>query len=148
MGRYAVTHSAAAGTDKPIIDLKGSATIRCHLYEFTLGAEAAADQTGLFVIERTTDAGTTPAAALTVEPLDPLGSAAAGTANGGGYATPPADGDELYQFGLHQRATFRWVASPGSEFVTVTTAANGIMLNCESYSSGTPNISSTFLWYE
>lgn len=145
---YAVTHQTAAGTDLPMINLTGSAAIRCALYEIILGASGTPqDQSGIFVLERTTDAGTG-GTTLTEEPLDPLTVAATGAAVGGTFGVVPTDGNELLQIALHQRATFRWVATPGKELISAAASANGLMLNCESYSSGTPNIESTFHWTE
>lgn len=148
MGRYAVTHQTPAGTDLPMINLTGSAAIRCKLYDMIIGSDATpADVATEFVINRTTDAGTG-GTALTEQALDPLQVAATGAAIGGTFTTPPADaGGQLMMIALNQRATFRWVAVAGGEMISAATAANGLMLNCTA-SSGTPNINTTFHWEE
>ena len=147
MAKYATQHQTAAGTTKTIINLVGAATIRPKWYDFILGSDAApADVATEFNITRTTDAGTG-GSALAESPLDPLMVAATGAATGGTFAAEPSAGPILMNVALNQRATFRWVAAPGSELITVATAANGIM--CSSVASGgTPNINMTLMWEE
>ena len=150
MAKYACVHQTAAGNDLPMINLTGSAAIRVKIYDLVIGSDAApADVAGEFTINRTTDAGIG-GTALTENPLDPLVVAATGAAIGGTFSTAPADGTPviLLMVALNQRATFRWVAAPGSELISTATAANGLMLNCVGFNSGTPNINSTFMWDE
>ena len=150
MGRYSVVHQTAAGTDLPIINLTGSASVRVKIYDVILGSDATpADVAGEFVIDRTTDAGTG-GTALTENALDPLTVAATGAAVGGTFSTPPTDtaNSNLLMIALNQRATFRWVAAPGSELISTATASNGLMLNCTGMSSGTPNMNAVIFWEE
>lgn len=149
MGRYSVVHQTAAGTDLPIINLTGSASIRCCVYDVIIGSDAApADLAGEFVIDRTTDAGTG-GTALTENALDPLTVAASGAAVGGTFTTAPVDtaNSNLIMLGLNQRATFRWVAAPGGELISAAVASNGLMLLCVGH-GGTPNINATLHWFE
>jgi hypothetical protein len=150
MGRYSVAHQTPAGTDLPIINLTGSAAIRCKIAHLILGSDATpADVAGEFVIDRTTDAGTG-GTALTENALDPLTVAATGAGVGGTFSAAPTDtaNSNLLMIGLNQRATFQWWANPGYELMSVATAANGLMLNCTGMSSGTPNMNATLLWDE
>lgn len=150
MGKYSVAHQTAAGTDLPIINLTGSAAVRLKLYDLILGSDATpADVAGEFVVDRTTDVGTG-GTALTENPLDPLTVAATGAGVGGTFSAAPADtaNSNLLMIALNQRATFRWVAAPGSELISTAASGNGLMLNCTGMSSGTPNMNATLLWEE
>lgn len=150
MGLYSVAHQTAAGTDLPIINLTGSAAIRVKLYDLVLGSDAApADVAGEFVVDRTTGVGTG-GTALTENPLDPLTVAATAAAVGGTFTTAPVDtaNSNLLMIPLNQRATFRWVAAPGSELISTASASNGLMLNCTGMSSGTPNMNACIFWSE
>lgn len=148
--RYSVMHQTAAGTDLPIINCTGSATIRMALSHLVLGSDATpADVAGEFVIDRTTDAGIG-GTALTENALDPLSATNAVTCVGGTFGTPPADtaNSNLLSVPLNQRATFTWWAREGFELYSVLTAANGLMLNSVGMSSGTPNMVATIHWME
>ena len=147
MGKYSASHQTPAGTTLAIINLTGSAAIRCKIYDLIIGSDATpADQATEFTMVRTTDAGTG-GTALTEAPLDPLTVAATGAAIGGTFSAQPAQGNILLMIPLNQRATFRWVAAPGSELISAATAANGIMLNSVG-STATPNINATLIWEE
>jgi hypothetical protein len=51
------------------------------------------------------------------------------------------------ELSLNQRATFRWVAAPGSEIVCAVAANNGLFLRSES-STGSYAVETTILWQE
>lgn len=150
MGAYSTRHQTAAGTDLPIINLTGSATVRASIFELILGSDASpADQAGEFVLNRTTDVGTG-GTALPEIPLDPLTAAATCAAIGGTFGTPPVDtaSTELLMIALNQRATFRWVAAADRyRIVSIAAANNGLMLNCTAHSA-TPNMNATIMWDE
>ena len=66
-----------------------------------------------------------------------------------GYANPTANGtvtaaSQVFYLGINQRASYRWVASPGSEFVWPATASNGFTLQMSS-ASGTAITTGMFL---
>lgn len=148
--RYSVMHQTAAGTDLPIINLTGSATVRVALSHLILGSDATpADVAGEFVIDRTTDTGIG-GTALTENALDPLSPTAGGAAVGGTFGTAPADtaNSNLIAVPLNQRATFTWWAREGFELYSILTASNGLMLNSVGMSSGTPNMVATLAWSE
>ena len=148
--RYSVAHQTAAGTDLPIINLTGSAAVRCNLCHLILGSDPTpADVAGEFVVDRTTDAGTG-GTALTENPLDPLTVAATVAGVGGTFSAAPTDtaNSNLLMIALNQRATFTWWAREGFELISTATSANGLMLNCTGMSSGTPNMNATMAWFE
>lgn len=149
MGRYSCNHQTAAGSDLGLINLAGSAAVRVTLYDVIIGSDATpADQAGEFVFNRTTAAGGG-GTALTEVPLDPLTVAATVAGTGGTFTAQPTDtaNTELLMIGLNQRATFRWVASPGGEFYSTATAANGLFLRSVGHSA-TPNINFSVMWWE
>ena len=65
--------------------------------------------------------------AVTPIPLDPADAATESDA-GENHTIEPTytAGSILLAVGLNQRATFRWVASPGGELVYPATASNGL----------------------
>ena len=76
------------------------------------------------------DRGTTAlgtATGVTARPLDPADAAALldGAEN---YTVNPTLGDRPLSIPLNQRATFRWVANPGSELVLAATVNLSIVL--------------------
>lgn len=143
---YSVNASVACGTDLPIINITGSASIVVKVYEWIMGFPAVADVATKFMFERTTGVGTG-GTALTENKVDPLTVAASGAAVKGTYTTAPVDADELMLVTINSRATHRWIAREGHEFRSTAAASNGIMLNSES-STGTPNVDATIYWME
>lgn len=99
---------------------------RCKLYDFLVGSEATpADNAFLWVVDRgTTGLGTS--TAVTPSPLDPA-DAISITDAGENFTVNPTLGVNILAIPLNQRATFRWVAFPGSEIV-LAAAANGSLV--------------------
>lgn len=127
--RYNTNGTAASGTNKTNITMVSAATIRPEIYDILLGAVATpADQAARFLAGRFTAAGTagTSFTPVALEPADPASLAASGFAHSG-EPTYTANAN-LLQISLNQRATFRWIAAPGSELRAPATAANGIGL--------------------
>ena len=145
-----VTSVPAAGTDLGILAVASDGTAVPKVYDIIVGSDATpADIATEFQVNRCTSTGVG-GNAITPEPLDPLSQAAASTATGGLYTTTqPVDtaSSELLSIALNQRATFRWVAAPGSELMAVATAASGIFLRSVA-SGGTPILSCTILFRE
>lgn len=103
-----------------------SAARRIRLYDLIVGSKGTpADNPFEWVLERgTTGLGTsTP---VTPSPLDPADIASV-TDAGENYTVNPTLGVNLMAIALNQRATFRWVAAPGKEFV-MAAAANGSLI--------------------
>lgn len=121
---------------------------RARLCEFLISSDAApVEQTGEYQVQRTTAVGTTPAGNSTVVKVDPFSPVALCTFSGGGYTTEPAAGDILMDVSVHQKATFRWVAYPGRELVSLTTANNGISLTVIGQSAAF-SINTSCMWLE
>lgn len=102
---------------------------RAKIYDLIVGSEATpADNAFLFVHQRTTTVGTI-GTNFTAEALDPADAAAVTLVAQAYTANPTASGTSVLSVPLNQRATFRWVAAPGSELTIPATANNGIMVN-------------------
>ncbi len=104
-------------------------TRRFKIYDIIFGSEASpSDQAFLFELNRSTTAPT--GTAVTPNPLDPADTAAACVAleNLTVQGTNTAGAVPL-AVPLNSRATFRWVAAPGSELVAPATANNGFHVN-------------------
>lgn len=147
MARYSVSHSTAAGTNLTIMELVASTATRGKLYEIIVSSDATpADIATKFRIIRGTVSGT--GSALVEVPLDPADPAAQLSAEGGTFTGQTKTADTtLMEFGLNQRAVFRWVATPGGEIIIPATSDNWVGLECIA-SGGTPNINVTFFWEE
>lgn len=145
--RYSGLGDQAAASNITIIGVTSATTIRPELYEFLLGSGATpGDLASILHLERYTVAGTS--TSFTPIALDP-GDPAALAAIGSNHTVEPTytAASHLYALSLNQRATYRWVAAPGSAFKAPATAANGIGLQFQS-SGGTAVHEATFLHEE
>lgn len=130
MAAYAVEMRRTASTTLPVGSVVANATRprRGKFYDIDFGSEASpADNPFLWRVMRCTAAGTS--TSFTPVALDP-GDAATESAGGENHTidgTPTAS-SYLLQIALNQRATFRWVASPGGELVYPATASNGLII--------------------
>lgn len=122
----ATTDTNTAGTTA--LGVTATSAVRPMVYDILVGSVATpADNAGEYFVQRYTAAGTstafTPAA---LDSGDPASTATAGT-NHSVEPTYTATA-VLLRFATNQRATFRWVAAPGSELKAPATAANGFGL--------------------
>ena len=128
MGRkYSGVGDQLSAADDTIISLQSAATIRPELFEFLIGSAAVPGDLAFHLHwERwTTAAGTkTDFVAIALDPDDPPALAVV-SFNHTAEPTYTADA-QLYSLPLNQRATYRWVASPGSAFKCPATATTGI----------------------
>lgn len=149
--RYSVSGDQNAGTNATILGITSATTIRPELYEFLIGCAAApGDLASLLHIERFTVAGTCSAfTPVALDPGDPVSLLTTGTVTGFNHTVEPTytASAHLYKLSLNQRATYRWVAAPGSGFKAPATAANGLGLQFQS-SGGTILHEATFLHEE
>jgi hypothetical protein len=149
MSRYAAVGETAVGTTLAILQVSATAAVRPKVYDIMIGSDATpADLATDFIVCLHTAAGST-GTAFTATLLDPISAAAACVPIAGTFGTPPtmaASGARL-KIHLNQRATFRWVAAPGSELTTLAATTAGIVLQSIA-SGGTYNCGTTFLWYE
>lgn len=132
--------SVASGTDKTLLNVFHSAatpTNRGRLYDLVVGSVATpADQAADFLLNRTTGVGTE-GSGLIPNNLDPGGPAGDCDSGLGVFSAEPTytSAKQLLAFQLNQRATFRWVASPGSELWMTATQNNGAGLKTVSSTS-------------
>src|SRR3990167_9475160 len=110
MKTYAATGQGDTGSNKTILAVTASASVRPQIIYFSFGTgDGVADQAGIFELKRYTAAGT--ATAVTPKPLDPADIAAVATAGENHSAEPTyTAGEELMSFGMNQRNTFQWWA--------------------------------------
>lgn len=113
---------------KTILGVTGAAAARSHVFDIILGSAAApADQSALYTVTRSTAAGTSTAfTPLLTDPADTV--VATSTAGITHTVEPTYAATDLLQIPLNQRASFRWVASPGYELINTLSATNGLGL--------------------
>jgi hypothetical protein len=125
--RYAVTGTVTvAGTAKTAIDVVATAAIRPAIFDFTVGTTGTpADNVCTWSVKRFTASGTR--TGVTPSLLD-SGDPAATALSGQTHTVEPTytASTVLWEAGINQRATYRWVAAPGAELVMPATASNGI----------------------
>lgn len=156
MANYAVnnglggTLQAITSTYKTLLAVTAQTTSlrRIKVYDVMFGTLGTpADQTYEYDISRQTAAGTSTAA--TPNPLDPADAAAftVGSVNFTAEPTITASSSVFY-LGINQRASYRWVAAPGSELVGPATNLAGLALRTRSVSGGTATSTAEFLFQE
>jgi hypothetical protein len=145
--RYSVICNDNNGSaPNTLVNLTGSTTVRPRVYEFDVGSKATpADQAALVIINRSTTAGT--GTSGTPTPLDNQEVAAATTALIQLSAEPTNSGTFLYQVPLNQRASWRWVAAPDSEFIGAASSNNGLLLQRQS-GTATYQLYGTIFFFE
>ena len=144
MANYAITNGSTSGggTQQPtattyvgaLIGIAGNGTTprREKIYDVLIGTNGTpADNFVEWDISRTTVSSTTTVLAAT--PLDSADAAATGTVtvNSSTFGTITT-GSNVFYIGVNQRASYRWVAAPGSELVSPATSSGGFQLRCRS----------------
>jgi hypothetical protein len=148
MGKYAVDFQRTSSTTATVASIGAVSTTqtrRGRIYDIMLGSEATpADAAILWGMRRYTAAGTS--TAVVPQALDPADAAFLGQAGENHTVEPTPGGATLHLLNipLNQRATFRWVAAPGGEIVWPATTANGVFLDTDIISTGTPVVTATF----
>lgn len=154
MANYAVSNGLA-GTLQAITSTYKSLTEataltatprRIKLYDVMFGTLGTpADQTYEFDISRASTIGTGTVA--TPSPIDVADAVAltVGTVN---HTVEPTVGVSAFYLGINQRASYRWVAAPGSELVSPATALNGFTIRTRSVSGGSATATAQFLIQE
>lgn len=144
--------TVATGTDKTLINLFHSAatpTNRGRITELLIGGVGTpGDNSATFLLNRTTAVGTE-GSGLVPNNLDPGGPAGDFDSGLGVFSGEPTytAAKHFLRFGINHRATFRWVAREGYEFVMTATQNNGAGLKSSS-SSSTQAYSATILFEE
>lgn len=144
-------HQAITSTYKTLMQVTAQTTSlkRGKLYDVTFGTIGTpADQTYEWDISRCTTLGTGGSAPVAA-PLDPADAAAFTVVT----VDPTAEGTytaatSQFYLGTNQRASYRWVAAPGSELLWPATNVNGLGLRTRSVSGGTATATAAFLFQE
>ena len=128
MAAYVVQLNRTASTTASLGTVGADATRprRGRFYDLIFGSEASpADNAFLYIVQRCTALGTS--TAVTPSPIDPADAATESDAGENHTVEPTYTANlVLLSVALNQRATFRWVASPGGELVYPATASNGL----------------------
>lgn len=149
---FSTQGEAAVGTNKTIINLFNSVaspTKRGAIFDILVGCAATpADQATKFFVQRSTAVGTE-ASGFVPANVDPGGPAVGEYDSGIAHSAEPTytASKQLLAFSLNQRATFRWVAAPGSELKMTATQNNGAGLYSAS-GTGTAIHQGCILFYE
>ena len=118
---------------KTLVSTVSSATVRrVKIFEVNVGTDGTpADNVVVFDVSRQTAAGTS--TAVTPLPLDPADAAALTTCTANSTAEPTITAtSSVFNIAMNQRASYRWVAAPGSELVGPATSAAGFALRAKS----------------
>ncbi len=132
MAKYAITGAQAAvsGSYKTVLGVfaTSGSLRRGKVFDVLIGTNGTpADNYLQWDISRMTADGT--GSAVTPNPLDPADVAALATAKSNYTAEPTITASSsLFNVGVNQRASYRWVAAPGSELLFPAAAGNGLAL--------------------
>lgn len=159
MGNYAVTNGSttSGGTQQAtastyvgaVIGLTGAtaAPRRIKVYDILIGTNGTpADNFIEWDVSRVTTGSTT--TVVTPQPLDVADatSLTIATVNSSTFGTITGVSNVFY-VGVNQRASYRWVAAPGSELVGPATSSAGFQLRARS-AGYTGTVTGTFLYQE
>jgi hypothetical protein len=147
MAKYVADFQRTASTTGTLGSLGAVSTTQARrgkVYDIMFGSEATpADAAILWAVKRYTAAGTS--TAVTPVSLDPADAAFLGQAGENHTIEPTYTAASfLLNIPVNQRATFRWIAAPGGEMVYPATTANGLGIDTDVLSTGTPLITATF----
>jgi hypothetical protein len=147
---YSIQFTGANGSTsyhQLMIYMATAAGVRPKIFEFSIGASGTpADYASRFLLARSSTAAPTGGAAPTVGPLDfadPAALASAYDAATGGETMSTV----LYMVSVNQRATYRWIAAPGKEFLVPNTQYAGLGLQIAAQSTAY-NTDLSLLWEE
>jgi hypothetical protein len=150
MARYSASGSQTLTTSATTalgITSNTSTVQRNWIYELTFGnVGTPADQVSIIVVQRSTAPGT--ATGVTPTLMD-LADRAAQAVAGENHTSEPTytSNTEVLEIPLNHRATFRWVAAPGSEIVCPATSGDGIGVH-SLHASATTDWRAVALWIE
>lgn len=142
MARYAaeLQDTLGTGTTMGAVRVDGTTARRFKLYDVMFGSEATpADAAILWTITRADGTGAGTATGVTAAKLDPADVAAIADPVENFTAEPTTyEGVALVSVALNQRASFRWVASPGGELICPATVNALLGIRTPVISTGTP----------
>lgn len=158
MANYSATNgsTASAGTQQnlttsyvsAILGLNSSQSTprRGRVYDVMVGTNGtAADNVIEYDISRVTTSST--ATIITPQPLDFADAAAASIVTSNSSTMGTIAIQNVWYIGVNQRASYRWVAAPGSELVWPATSSAGLQLRARS-PGYTSTVTGTWLWNE
>ena len=146
--RYVATGKDTNTASTSILGVTSAATVRPKIYDLIWGSDATpADNAAEYFLQRYTAAGTsTSVTPLALDPGDPAALASAGKAH---TVEPTYTANALLlDWMQNQRATFRWVAAPGSELVLPATAANGAGIVVNAVAGSAVSMGGSIYWEE
>ncbi len=125
-----------------------SAPRRGKVYDLLVGTNGTpADNYMEWNVSRITALSTTGGTTYTAQALDPADAAALATCTSNstteGTITTATD---LFYVGVNQRASYRWVAAPGSELVWPATSCSGMVIRARS--GGYTGTATTTVYFE
>ncbi len=143
--KFVCDFQRTASTTASLASMTADATRprRLRVFDAIFGSEATpADAAILWTFQRCSAAGTS--TGVTPQNLDPASSTTEYDAGENHTIEPTYTASAiLLNVPLNQRATFRWVAAPGAEWVMPQTASNGFGIQTDTISTGTPVITAT-----
>ena len=157
MANYTATNgsTASAGTQQAtatayagaLLGLTTATTLRRgKIYDLLIGTNGTpADNFMEWDISRVTAAST--ATVVTPQPLDSADQAAIAIASANSSTHGTISIQNIFYVGVNQRASYRWVAAPGSELVWPATSSNGFQLRQRS-GGYTGTATGTWMWQE
>ena len=120
MSAFQIFHNATntASATVPMFNLMATATSQIGIYDFTVGSDATADNAVKYAIQRTS-ARQTQSSTVTPTAVDQNVTQAALTTCDTAWNINPTitASSTILQFGMHQRATYRWVAYDYTKFL-------------------------------
>lgn len=146
--RYSVDGTTACDSSADsVISVISASTIRPAVYDIIFGSNATpADNALTWLLQRFTADGT--GTSVTPIALDSGDPSATGTSKEDYTAEPTYTANAIVMnISANQRATTRWVASPGGELKCPATAANGLGMQ-PSHASFTGNVQCTMHYEE
>lgn len=139
------TKGAANVQSVLLINAAAASPSRIKVFDYSIGCNATpADLSFTWIVQRSTTAGT--GSALTPNATDPADTLAAIAVCKDTVTADPTLTAAAFLWGvpLNQKASFRWVASPGDEIVIPATANAGIMIGLSAASTTTFGGSASF----
>jgi hypothetical protein len=149
MANFAITNGSTSGggTQQPTATAYVGAILgmtaatsphRIKIYDVLIGTNGTpADNFVEWDISRVTTSSSAAGTILAATVLDSADSAVSTicTVNSSAFGTITT-GSNVFYIGVNQRASYRWVAAPGSELVSPATSSNGFQLRCRSAAYG------------
>ena len=131
--RYSATafQTPVGASEKTILEMLGGTGLRFRLYDLMFGSSGTpSDTTVTDSLIRITASGT--GSALTPSKLDPADPAATVACEEDHTVEPTTTGIPLIEVPRNLRASYRWVAAPGSEIVVAAVANEGLAVRTKS----------------